>query len=487
MPEQQSDRTKCSRCGQTGTKKLHKCSQCHSITYCGQECQREDWERHKDNCIPVMITELRGKGRGLVASRDIEIGQVILTEEAAVTWNLGIESVMGELKDVETFIDNALHCRAEMISKQVKNMSKEKQSQFYNLRGSRHSPDSECPGRDTEIFLANRVPDEESDGGHHLFLNLSLINHSCAPNSAWSYKAASEVATSSDSSDINGKEYTELAHYLCMGAAVYGLLSDWSIFWQILSYVISLFLNVPVKYLCSGAAVCVMLEDWCFVWKILSFFLINHTYSELKSRWDSRTRISEPKKKLVLRAVKNIAKGEEITLCYLGYDQNLGSKHQMKQDLKTEFNFSCKCSVCIGVTPHQNLTKRKIRSLQDRMMRQSRKFKSPLKKKLSDWRRDALEQEKIVALTKTLYVGPIRLCREYMSLIRFAQMSRDSEILNKALEDFKDVVSIYKLEEMTKKYADTVSDVMSWSSQFKSGHQPGRGEYFHFFPCCECE
>ena len=139
--------------------------------------------------------------------------------------------------------------------------------------------------------------------------------------------------TSSDSSDSIGKEYTELAHYLCMGAAVYGLLSDWSIFWQILSYVISLFLKVPVKYLCSGAAVCVMLEDWCFIWKILSFFLINHTYSELKSRWESRTRISGPKKKLVLRAVKNIAKGEEISLCYLGYDQNLGSKHQMKQDL----------------------------------------------------------------------------------------------------------------------------------------------------------
>lgn len=64
---------------------------------------------------------------------------------------------------------------------------------------------------------------------------------------------------------------------------------------------------------------------------------------------------------------------------------------------------------------------------------------------------------------------------------------RDSEILDKALEDFKDVVAIYKLEEMTKKYAETVGDVMSWSSQFKSGHQPGRGEYFHFFPCCECE
>ena len=81
MLEKLSDLTICSQCGQIGSKELLKCSQCHSIAYCGQECQREDWGRHKDNCIPVMITE---QGRGLVASRDINIGQVILNEKWAV-------------------------------------------------------------------------------------------------------------------------------------------------------------------------------------------------------------------------------------------------------------------------------------------------------------------------------------------------------------------------------------------------------------------
>ena len=67
----------------TGSKK--KCSQCHSITYFGEECQRQDLERHKDNCIPVVLTETTGKGRGLVASRDIQIGQVILKEQSVVS------------------------------------------------------------------------------------------------------------------------------------------------------------------------------------------------------------------------------------------------------------------------------------------------------------------------------------------------------------------------------------------------------------------
>ena len=342
MPEPLSNRAVCYRCGQTGSKK--KCSHCRSITYCGQECQRQDWERHKDNCIPVMLTEARGKGRGLVASRDIPMGQLILTEEAAVTYNIEKGSVLGKLRDVLAFINNTIKNANKAVINQVKRMSRERQSQFYNLL-----PTAEDPWRELQIFMANRTPDDETET-EHLFLNLSLINHSCSPNTAWSYKAPSEGVNSGSSGSYHAftGEYSELAKYLCMGSAVYALLSDWSIFWQILTYIMILFLNFPSTYLFSGVAVYIMLEDWCFIWKILSFFLINRTYSELKCRWESRSLLSRPKKELELRAIKNIRKGEEINLCYLGHDQNLGSKHQMKQNLQKKFDFDCKCSVCIG-------------------------------------------------------------------------------------------------------------------------------------------
>ena len=42
-----------------------------AITYCSKECQVADWDRHEWNCVPVMVTEFPGKGRGLVASKDI--------------------------------------------------------------------------------------------------------------------------------------------------------------------------------------------------------------------------------------------------------------------------------------------------------------------------------------------------------------------------------------------------------------------------------
>ena len=77
MPENLTDRNKCHKCHKTGKRKkdkLSKCSRCHSITYCSKECQEEDWPRHSDNCVPVMVKEYGEKGQGLVAAKDIKMG-----------------------------------------------------------------------------------------------------------------------------------------------------------------------------------------------------------------------------------------------------------------------------------------------------------------------------------------------------------------------------------------------------------------------------
>ena len=79
-----TDRQVCFKCHKTvtGKKKLSKCSSCHAITYCGAECQKVDWERHRCNCVPVMVTEFEGKGRGVVAARDIKMGEFIFLKSS---------------------------------------------------------------------------------------------------------------------------------------------------------------------------------------------------------------------------------------------------------------------------------------------------------------------------------------------------------------------------------------------------------------------
>ena len=88
MPETLTDRNKCHKCHKTGKRKkdkLSKCARCHSITYCSLECQEEDWPRHTENCVPVMVKEYWEKGQGLVAAKDIQMGELILTDQAVVS------------------------------------------------------------------------------------------------------------------------------------------------------------------------------------------------------------------------------------------------------------------------------------------------------------------------------------------------------------------------------------------------------------------
>ena len=54
-----SDPQQCAACGVAGSRrakagstqiKLRTCRACHSIWYCGQKCQLEDWKNHKPDC-----------------------------------------------------------------------------------------------------------------------------------------------------------------------------------------------------------------------------------------------------------------------------------------------------------------------------------------------------------------------------------------------------------------------------------------------------
>ena len=88
MPEKRKNKTqKCHKCKKVYPKNMKQCKvcKCHSVSYCGEECQREDWPRHRKNCIPVMVKEYGEKGKGLVASKNIKRGELILIDKAAMS------------------------------------------------------------------------------------------------------------------------------------------------------------------------------------------------------------------------------------------------------------------------------------------------------------------------------------------------------------------------------------------------------------------
>lgn len=168
MPETARDGVTCVSCCSPGDKK---CTACHSVTYCSLKCQKRDWSRHKRLCMPVMIEETKIKGRGLIASRNFKMGDLIFKERA-----------------VATIRSQGKEAGLEILS-QLNQMTADERNDFYNL--TRGSAAAECSvGSDFERHL-NEVLSKFNNNAMFsgagqetgsMFLCYALINHSCSPN-----------------------------------------------------------------------------------------------------------------------------------------------------------------------------------------------------------------------------------------------------------------------------------------------------------------
>ena len=177
MPEIARDGLTCVTCNKSGDKK---CLGCHSVTYCCAPCQKQDWVRHKKMCFPVVVKDMKDRGKGLVASKDIKMGALIVKEKGAVTM---------KKQEAES---------GPEILRQLNNISKEERKQFYSLTKSKRFLDSlETHIKDlaevdqsikdiidaTAIFQ-NNVITLGTNETCSVYLSHSLLNHSCAPNSS---------------------------------------------------------------------------------------------------------------------------------------------------------------------------------------------------------------------------------------------------------------------------------------------------------------
>jgi len=199
---------------------------CGKVSYCGIECQKSDWKSHKPTCPPFKITKLPGRGRGVLATRKINIGEIIMEElplmvidspdsEVAVEvfkkeftktdneTKQKVLSLFDPLNDeIKLEMQNSISQIEKAIEKQKSsNPTDEKIDEMTNQLESLSSDLEKHAEEDSEedktesalrIFSGNSIQVCEvssiyssTEGG--LYYQISMLNHSCNPNSVWSW------------------------------------------------------------------------------------------------------------------------------------------------------------------------------------------------------------------------------------------------------------------------------------------------------------
>ena len=367
-----TDRQECFKCHKTvtGNKKLSKCARCHAITYCSKQCQVADWPRHNWNCVPVMVTEIPGKGRGLVAAKDIKKGELLFKEKIAI--------------QIRTEGTNFEKHRGSILM-QLDKLPNEAKEQFHKLK----LPDSIVglyewtrDGLIIQKFISNcRRTRLEKLNLYYLPLNSALINHSCGPNVA-----------------------------------------------------VSLYLNPLIPN------------------------------DEFKTE---------------ARAIRDIHKGDEITKCYLTFNDiiNFGFNRQRRMERILEtLGFDCKCGICSGKFEDQEDLLKELKDLTENL------DPNHNQKKIVDWKREAQIYQRMAELAEKLSLGPVDDLKSNVlfSFAAAAHLGRDEDLLRKAMDSLDKLVEESKLADIKLCNDRFKQDTSIWTFQLKSKKPPKKKEIDSF-------
>ena len=169
-----------SACHNPATKK---CSGCRAIHYCSKPCSAANWRLHKPLCKPsttaFRLTDLPGKGQGLVAVRSLAPGELVITEEPLIVFTDGepmseILTRFEELSEAEQGAVLGLYDPGEDSSNQTEGVAEERHKRFLRISWA------------NGLQLSGLS--EHGEPGSGLYATVSRLNHSCAPNVAWSWR-----------------------------------------------------------------------------------------------------------------------------------------------------------------------------------------------------------------------------------------------------------------------------------------------------------
>ena len=190
---------------------------CGQVAYCGEICRIQDWERHGQDCPIVVVRDVEVKGKGLVATRDIPAGTVILTEDPLLVIERAAvvsrdEYHKFQMKDENLkndFMSLSDPLGLEMDERWIDKLELNEREEpdlvkFWRI----FSVNSVAIGVDKSSWLQDQSKTDNYLSG--VYKKYSRINHSCSANviQYWKKEAPHKIEVRAAAHIMKGEELT---------------------------------------------------------------------------------------------------------------------------------------------------------------------------------------------------------------------------------------------------------------------------------------
>jgi len=168
----------CSKCARRGPTRTCVCGR---ERYCGVVCQKDHWKEHKQDCPSVVLRIVEGKGMGLVSTRKIKAGKVIIRENPIIKH-------VGWVENLQEFLEKFQELSIEMKMRYLSLYDPEEKSKVVNKDMLEKVEDigegASAMFKVWRILWANGVYIGNKGGLKEkgVYHTISRINHSCKAN-----------------------------------------------------------------------------------------------------------------------------------------------------------------------------------------------------------------------------------------------------------------------------------------------------------------
>merc|ERR1712192_288159 len=153
---------------------------------------------------------------------------------------------------------------------------------------------------------------------------------------------------------------------------------------------------------------------------------------------------------------------EEVTVSYTMVECRFSSTSERQKRLKEGWAFPCNYTIC--TTGEEEDARQTVQGLQEEMRSLCDSHPDQI-----DWRGLWQPQNRVVEPGGSLSCAPILLLRELHSLANLAQLARQKDGVERAVEDWRNIVTAIGVPRAQRELEEAIVKFEEWSASLRRG------------------